>query len=356
MQITVGRLKEIVEEELQKSFLNENEKKKAPWENEYRNYNYVAMEVISKYSASRVSKNPVKTFSDFVKTLSSEQHAGAYHRLHAIGGFDPALKKHEPGDPEYIPWRERELKDSKLINIAILLRRLMDHKTHVMRRDMYAPPTDDRPPVGQQYSKDIEEESPIMRKYAGSQQSPSANVSKEDLMEMISKEITGDSKQMKITKAELMQMISEELGKVLEEEATSTVQPTPEEVAAGMSLSDRGKPQMSMSKDAVTVRTSGYPATDVHTQGGKAIGTEEHGTIPGSPGSAPGRKTTPLERLAGYGSKIKADGTDEIPEIGPHSREGGSVEGSGSPSDIAGARAAFPRGKTSAELAKEKKK
>ena len=70
MEITVGRLKEIVEEELQKSFLSEqgnNDKKKAPWENEYRDYNYVAMEVISKYSASRVSKNPVKTFSDFVK-------------------------------------------------------------------------------------------------------------------------------------------------------------------------------------------------------------------------------------------------------------------------------------------------
>ena len=192
MEITVGRLKEIVEEELQKSFLSEqgnNDKKKAPWENEYRDYNYVAMEVISKYSASRVSKNPVKTFSDFAKTLSSEQHAGAYHRLHAIGGFDPELAKHKPGDSDYIPWRERELKDSKLINIAILLRRLMDHKTHVMRRDMYAPPTDDRPPVGQQFSKDIGEESPTMRKHAGGQQYPGMNTSKEDLMEMISEEM-----------------------------------------------------------------------------------------------------------------------------------------------------------------------
>lgn len=171
MELTKTKLKEIIKDVMIENY---GPQSVSPWTGNYEEYAEAASEAQNIYS-----QGTAQEFIEHFETISPEKHAGIYHYLKKAGGMDP-MKGIKPGDPGYVDWRERSLKDPDAVNLAIIIRRMMDKEAHEMRRKMTEPPHPQRTKTGKQYKSHEEyfrseiapdfaggEESELMRKHFG---------------------------------------------------------------------------------------------------------------------------------------------------------------------------------------------
>jgi len=158
MDITQSRLREIINEEIVRlhsdSKLHEarvpGQEAEGPWDDDYAAYDDLTQEVLRTYKDG----TPFE-FIDIFEVMSPEEHAGIYHRLHDLGGHDvtsPEAKERMASlelydAPKYGGQRHEEymatkykLKNAEYIQLAIVIRRMMDVETHEIRRLMTEPP------------------------------------------------------------------------------------------------------------------------------------------------------------------------------------------------------------------------
>ena len=116
-----------------------------PWDNDYDDWQPLLDNILETYQ-----NEPTKDFMEMMEKMSSEDHAGVYHRIQFLSGMDP-MHGISRDDPKYVPWRERQLKDRDLHGFGIMLRRMMDNDTHQVRREMTEPPLPRATKSGKQF-------------------------------------------------------------------------------------------------------------------------------------------------------------------------------------------------------------
>jgi hypothetical protein len=138
MEITKGRLRQIIKEEIDNIALEGRIEgsPEGPWDSDYEQYDELAKKAMEIASSSGDSRS---MFDDWLASLQDEEVAGVYQRLHAVGGMDPMTGVSRE-DPEYVSWRERPNRNPLMIKIAIYIRAKMTPEQHTVRRGMAEPP------------------------------------------------------------------------------------------------------------------------------------------------------------------------------------------------------------------------